>query len=276
MVTKTGFVIFPLCSLLLGKTTLSDQNYCIWRKHVWRGSVTLAEYLWNGCAIDLFSLPCLTKWVPMLDTNAARPVPLVSCSGYRLTRLHRYSPYNWKCGSDGGSAISVMIRLIRTSCSWLITSMHGRTNKPVMWQERRHKMWPELYHCSWNSTIVWLYINQIYKYTTTGVVLTRLRVLMDEQTVHIEYAAQAPMISQATIVPSCRQYPHSEDATCSASNYQQGLTAVRHRLRVALNRCRYGNNAARVFKMCTRHAVRLLDDCWSVLHVEVRIRARVT
>ena len=196
MVTKTGFVIFPLCSLLLGKTTLSDQNYCIWRKHVWGAFVTLAEYLWNGYAIDLFSLPCLTKWVPMLDTNAARPVPLISCSGYRLTRLHRYSPYNWKCGSDGGSAISVMIRLIRTSCSWLIASMQGRTNKPVMWQERRHKMWPELYHCSWNSTIVWLYINQIYKYTTMGVVLTHPRVLMDEQTVHIEYAAQAPMISQ--------------------------------------------------------------------------------
>jgi len=245
MVTKTGFVIFPLCSLLLGKTTLSDQNYCIWRKHVWGAFVTLAEYLWNGYAIDLFSLPCLTKWVPMLDTNAARPVPLISCSGYRLTRLHRYSPYNWKCGSDGGSAISVMIRLIRTSCSWLIASMQGRTNKPVMWQERRHKMWPELYHCSWNSTIVWLYINQIYKYTTMGVVLTQSESAHGRTDCSYWVRSTSPDDLSATIVPSCRQYPHSEDATCSASNYQQGLTAVRHRLRVALNRCRYGNNTTK-------------------------------
>jgi len=73
----------------------------------------------------------------------------------------------------------------------------------------------------------------------------------------------------STSIDSCRQYPHSEDATCNASNYQQGLTAVRHHLRVAPS-CRNGNNTTSlqdVDEACRPSLRRLLTS----LHVEVHI-----
>jgi len=89
MVTKTSFIIFPLRLSLLGKTTLYDQNYCSWR-NVCKicllnpGRIFLEWLCYRSVLTSL-----LDQVSPKARHRCCKTCATDSCSGYRLTCLHR-------------------------------------------------------------------------------------------------------------------------------------------------------------------------------------------
>lgn len=108
-------------------------------------------------------------------------------------------------------------------------------------------------------------------YTTVGFTLTRPRRLIWTNGRLVSSTQHKPYDLSTTIVPSCRQYPHSEDATCNVINYRQGLIAVRHCLHALWIVEMEISPLETVIKTWMTHTVHLLEDRLSVLHVELHI-----